>query len=191
MKKTAALLFGTFMLLSFSKLSAQDVFEKGDNVIQATIGFPQLLGYGSLYKTTIPAVAFVYDHSIVDGLIHGKASIGIGGLLGIAGSKSEYLGNNTAYGYKYTYILVGARGTFHYQFVDDLDTYAGILVGGYAANSTYYGANGYENYTAAEGGGLLDGAFVGVRYYFTDNFAVASELGFGIAIVNVGVDFKF
>ncbi len=190
MKKTA-LLFSLLMAFAWSgKTQAQDNFDKGTGVAQFTIGFPQVLGTGALYKTRIPAMALAYDHCIVDDMIDGNASIGIGGLLGIAGSKSTYSYFGGDYGYNYTYILFGARGTFHYQWIDGLDTYAGVLVGGYAVNSEYYGNNGAAGFTGADGGGTLAGGFVGAKYYFTDNFSVLGEVGYGIAILNVGLGYR-
>lgn len=41
------------------------------------------------------------------------------------------------------------------------------------------------------GSHLLSEEFVGARYYFTDNFAVMGELGYGIAVLKIGVALKF
>ncbi len=191
MKKGLSLIFGMFLLTSFTSLSAQDLFEKETNVVQATIGFPQLLGFGPAYKTTLPAVGLVYDRGIIDGMIDGNASIGIGGLFGIAGSETRYSQFGGDYGYKYTYLVFGARGTFHYQFLDDLDTYAGVLLGGYAVASSYYGAANPPGFDAADSGGPIAGGFVGARYFFTDNFAAVAEVGYGVAVLNVGIAATF
>ncbi len=191
MKKSALVLFALFAFTFSNHTLAQDNFDKGTGVAQFTIGFPQVLGTGSFYKTRIPAMAVAYDHCIVDGLINGNASIGIGGLFGIAGSKSTYNFGNGDYGYNYTYILFGARGTFHYHWIDDLDTYAGVLIGGYAVNSEYYGPNAPFGFAGADGGGTLAGGFVGAKYYFNDNLSVLGEVGYGIAIVNVGLGYRF
>lgn len=192
MKKITVLALSLFFG-SFS-LAAQDVFDKSaPGVAQVTIGFPQVLGYGPTYKTTIPAIGLSYDHCIVDDLIDGNASIGVGGLFGIAGSRADYsysyFGGPSAYYYKYTYFVFGARGTFHYQLIEDLDTYAGVLIGGYAVSSSYEGPN-VQNEPTADSGGPLAGGFVGARYYFSDSFSAVAELGYGVAVLNLGVAFR-
>jgi hypothetical protein len=35
------------------------------------------------------------------------------------------------------------------------------------------------------------GAYIGARWFFTDKFAVYSELGYLISVFNVGITFKF
>lgn len=190
MKKVATLIICISLFGSLTKLSAQE-FENGTNAAQATIGFPQLVGFGPAYTTTIPALGLAYDRGIIDGLINGNASIGVGGYFGVAGSKTEYFAGNQTYGYKYTYVLLGARGTFHYHFIDNFDTYAGILVGGQIVSSSYYGSTFFGQNDAADSSGPLAGAFVGGRYYFTDSFAAVAELGYGVAVLNIGASFRF
>jgi hypothetical protein len=190
MKKVALALSLMMAMVWSTQIKAQDNFDKGTGVAQVTIGFPQLLGSFS-YDTRIPAIAVAYDHCIIDGLIDGNASVGVGGIIGISGSKYDIgtIGGEP-YGYKYTYILFGARGTFHYQWIDGLDTYAGVLLAGYAANGEYYGRN--VPFTAGpDSGGAFAGAFAGAKYYFTDNLSVLGEVGYGIAVLNVGLGFKF
>lgn len=185
MKKLSFLIAGLAFLCSGQSASAQSEFETGTNIVQATIGFPQLLGFGTTYKTTIPAIGLAYDRGIIDDLINGKASVGVGAYFGIAGARQEFIG----FGYDYTYILAGARGTFHYELLEDFDTYAGVLLG-----ATVVASNGYGNApfsSVADGSGLLSGAFVGGRYYFTDDFAAVAELGFGVALLNVGISARF
>lgn len=51
-----------------------------------------------------------------------------------AGRKSFYYYPYDTYRQKINSFLLGVRGTFHYQFVERLDTYAGITLGGEIAN---------------------------------------------------------
>jgi len=39
-------------------------------------------------------------------------------------------------------------------------------------------------------GGLVYAGFIGARYYFTPKFAAKAELGYGIALINIGVSIK-
>ena len=80
-------------------------------------------------------------------------------------------------------------GTYHFvDLVDKLDLYGGITLGAKIYTYSYYG--GYEDSNKASMG-LLDEFFAGARYYFTDNFAVMGELGYGIAWLKAGVSLKF
>ncbi|MBK6347236.1 MAG: hypothetical protein IPF68_15140 [Bacteroidales bacterium] len=91
---------------------------------------------------------------------------------------------------KYTYIVIGARGTFHYPLVDKLDTYGGVMLGyTIVSNSTNLPSTfGTYSYTANS---FTPSFFVGGRYYFTDNFAAMAELSYGVALLNLGVALKF
>jgi hypothetical protein len=48
-----------------------------------------------------------------------------------------------------------------------------------------------SNWPVSGGGStLLFSAFVGGRYYFTPNLAAQAEIGFGLALLNIGVAYK-
>ncbi len=153
------------MFFAVSQLSAQQPsFNKGDKVIDVTIGVPHLYGYG----WGIPPVIASFEMGIVDGILE-KASIGVGGYAGF--SSASWLGNS------YFNFHFGVKGAFHYPFVDNLDTYAGILTGYTVSDLSYYG---------------LDwGGFVGLRYYFSDSFGVNAEAGYGVTFLRAGVSIKF
>ena len=163
-------------------------FNKGDNLVGAGIGFGGTLYSGSGYSNKMPAISFHYEHCVVDNLWDEKSSIGVGGILGYTSAKWEYSG----YGWKYSSVIIGARGSLHYAFVDKLDTYAGLMIGynivsAKETGSYRIGENTYRRSRSA----ACSYFFVGGRYYLTDNFAAFAELGYGIAIINLGVSIKF
>jgi hypothetical protein len=122
MKKIIAVLMVVFF--AASQLGAQQPsFEKGSKVLNLGVGLG-MLHVGSYYKTTVPPISVSWDIGIVDGILK-KAAIGIGPYFGYSASKYEVSG----WGWKYNDIIVGVRGSFHYPFVDKLDTYAGVLLG--------------------------------------------------------------
>ncbi|HAH23767.1 MAG TPA: hypothetical protein DCL77_08420, partial [Prolixibacteraceae bacterium] len=92
------------------------------------------------------------------------------------------------YGWKYSDIIIGARGAVHYQFIDHLDTYAGLMLGYDIVSSKTFGTGVFSG-NATSSGFKFD-VFVGGRYYFTDKFAGLVELGSGISYVNIGVAIK-
>jgi hypothetical protein len=183
-KKIVAVAFIALSCVSFSA-NAQDVFGKNDKVVSLGVGLGSY--YGSGYKTTFIPVSGSFEYGIVDGLINGKAAIGVGGYLGYTANKWEYA--NSVYGWEYSHFLIGARGLFHYQFVNNLDTYAGLFLGYDITSSKSYGNHGGTG--SADGSNFVFSPYIGARYYFTDNFAAFAELGYGISILELGVSLKF
>ncbi|MBK6346747.1 MAG: hypothetical protein IPN08_09850 [Bacteroidales bacterium] len=186
MKKVVITLFAA--ILAFNLSAQESTFEKGDKALNLGLGFGSFLG-ASGYKTTIPPISASFEVGIIDGILD-KATVGVGGYLGFAGSKDEIPWFGDEYYVKYTYIVIGARGTFHYPLVDKLDTYGGVMLGyTIVSNSTNLPSTfGTYSYTANS---FTPSFFVGGRYYFTDNFAAMAELGYGVALLNLGVALKF
>lgn len=172
MKKVLVLI--VLVVFSLSQLQAQEsTFNKGDKVANFGLGIGSSLGYGS---TSIPPISASFEVAVVDNIID-KGVIGVGGYLGFSSYKY--------YDYKLTNIVIGPRGTFHYPFVDKLDTYAGLMIGYNAYHDNWSGDYG-PNY-----GGIVSAWFVGGRYYFSDKFAGMLELGYGVFNINLGVALKF
>lgn len=173
------------VLFSLSHLVAQDAtFVKGDKVLNLGIGFGGLYS-GSYYTTSVPPISASFEVGVKDGIID-KGSIGVGGLISYSSHKWEYSG----WGWKYTNIIIGAKGSFHYPLLDKLDTYSGVVLGYNIATSSEFGNSvpGYD-YNASSGG-LSYAWFAGARYYFSEKFAAMAELGVGITYLNVGIAIK-
>lgn len=181
------LLFIGAVFTASALLNAQDpIFLKGDKVLNAGIGLGSTLYSGSYYSSQVPPVSASVDIGIIDGVAE-KGVIGLGPYLGYSSYKYDYMG----WGWKYSNIILGARGTFHYPLVDRLDTYGGVLLGYNIASSKEFGdpIPGYD-YSYSSGGVVWSG-FIGGRYFFSDTFAAMLELGYGIAWLNIGVALKF
>jgi hypothetical protein len=172
-------------------VNAQNVFSKGDNNLNLGIGIGSVLGGTAGYSTTTPPLSVSYERGIVDQLFDDKSSLGIGAYLGYASNKSTLISGGNNFGWKYNYTIFGVRGALHYQLVDKLDTYAGLMLGYNSVSSTYYGDNSLIQGSVANGSGMGWSLFIGGRYYFTDNVAAFAELGYGIAYLQLGVSFKF
>lgn len=155
------------MFCFIGSINAQETFDKGTNVINLGLAFGHNLG------GFIPGVGVEYDHCIVDGMIDGNASIGVGGYLGVGGYRRTLIGEDKVS----AYMSYGARGSFHYQFFDDIDTYAGVIIGG--RSGSFLPFDPYPS------------AFVGIRYYTSDSFAWFAELGSGVGYFNIGASFRF
>ncbi len=86
---------------------------------------------------------------------------------------------------------MGARGAYHWfpGQSDNIDTYGGVIIGAKIVSAKYHGFSGST--VTPEGSGVLGGVFVGIRYFLNEKIGVNAELGYGVAIINVGGSFKF
>lgn len=185
MKKIALLLvIATFALV---QMSAQTpTFVKGDKALNLGLGLGSSLYSGGLYKTQLPPLSASMEIGILDNLLE-KGVLGVGPYLGIASYKWEYL----SWGWKYTNIIIGARGNFHYPLKDKFDTYTGILLGFRIVSSSEFGTPVYGYNYSSSSSGLIGSWFVGGKYYFTENLSAMVELGYGVAYLNLGIGLKF
>jgi hypothetical protein len=177
--KTKKIIIIAVLFLSSTYLKGQSTFDKGTRVLNIGLGFGNYWYYGNHWHQTVPSISVSFEKSIIDG-IGEKGSIGIGGIAGFSAYRWDDGQNN----YNYTNVLIGARGAFHYEFVDKLDTYVGLMLGYSIAthqdNPNYNGTVGGFGFTA----------YLGARYYFNPKFAAMMELGYGISSFNVGIAIK-
>jgi len=170
---------------SLTQLIAQEpTFVKGDKVLNLGIGLGTTLYSGSYYKSAIPPISASLEFGVVDNVLE-KGVIGVGPYFGYSSYKYDYLSS----GWKYTNMILGVKGNFHYPLVEKLDTYTGLLLGYNIVTSKWTGT-GSEDLTASSSG-IAWSWFVGGRYYFKDTFAVMAELGYGIAYLTIGIALKF
>ena len=174
-------------------VQAQEVFHKGDIVGNLQIGVGTYEGYG----IGIPPTSISVDVGAFDNLIQGKnGSIGIGGYFGFGTYRDVYKVDNIRYKDRTIRTCIGARGTFHYQFVDNLDTYAGVMLGLYTYNHKHVVSADNNSLVPddpvrSSGAGFAHSEFVGVRYYFNDSFGVGAEAGYGFTYISAGITLKF
>lgn len=176
MKKLFASIFAC-LIFATASIAQSENFNKGDKIINAGIGFINTLNTGSYWKTKVPPISGSFEYAIIDNLFNDRSGIGVGAYVGYSSQKYEYYNSSISY----SDLVIGARGSFHYQFVNKLDTYAGLMIG-------YDIVSGDGD---AISSGVALGYYIGARYYFTDNFAVMSEIGDNIALITLGVSFKF
>ena len=163
---------------SVSLANAQEVFHKGTTAINAGICL------GSYYSgITIPPLSVSLDYGVADNLINGNnGSISVGGFAGYTASSHTY----GTYKSTFSYIALGGRGAFHYQFAPKLDTYAGLMVSYDIASAS---SNNVDTSWVATSG-INWTLFLGGRYFFTEKIGAFAELGYGFYNLNLGVTFK-
>jgi hypothetical protein len=175
------LLISVLMVLVLSISFGQMAYNKGDQVINLGVGIG---GFAGAYGTGAIAITGGYENAI-------NENISLGGVVGYSSSSQDVF---AGYGWKYTYILIGARGAYHYDLLHNpnIDTYGGILLGYNIVSASATGTQpfgGFGNYSASASY-LEFGVFVGGRYYFNPKWAIQAELGYGLGILNVGIAYK-
>ncbi|MBQ2853494.1 MAG: hypothetical protein IJE76_08955 [Bacteroidales bacterium] len=150
MKKKLLFLVAVFCFLGLG-VQAQSTMSKGQLVGSLKVGFSD---YG------LP-LGIAADYGVVSGFINGNAAVSVGGEVGVYISDA------------YTHLSLAARGNFHYEFVNNLDTYLGLNLGLVGRN---FALNGH----------------LGARYYF-GKVGVGLEFGMGnhAAGGTIGVSMKF
>jgi len=193
MKKVNLILTAAILLFAMvaTNIQAQDAtFGKGVKVVNLGLGLGSTLGgYG--YATEIPPISVSLDWGIIDELFNVEnLSLGVGGYLGYSSNKWTWSGAD--YGWRYTYVIPGVRGTVHYQLpVEKLDTYAGLMLGYNIVTHKEFGTWAGANTYSASASTAEFSAYAGARYYFTNSIAAFAELGYGIAYLNIGLSLKF
>ena len=161
-------------------LQAQDTFTRGDKVINLGIGLGSNLS-GAGFKSSVPPLSGSFEYGLIGNLFNNKSSFGIGGYVGYAADKwkKTSLGHN--------YVILGVRGSFHYQFADRLDTYLGVM-GGY----NIVRLKGYDDTKISDvNSGFAYSFYLGSRYYLLEKLAAFAEIGYGISFLQLGLAYKF
>jgi hypothetical protein len=167
-------------VLTTSKVFAQSQFNdiKGTNLLNAGIG---LGSYGLNGTGGLPLTAS-FEHGFSKNIT--------------AGVEAGFIQRKYVDNWKYTYLIFGVRGSYHFNEMlsvtnPRLDVYggAGIL---YRHFKIKYG-NGEVNdyYGKASSGDITIDLHAGGRYMFNNNVGAFAELSYGISPLKLGVTLKF
>ncbi len=151
---------------------------KGTNLLNVGIG---LGTYGLSGTGGLPILAS-FEHGFTD-KISGGASLG-------------FVTRKWASDWRYTYIIVGARASYHFSELlnisnPKLDVYggAGLL---YRRWTYKYKGEGSSEIDYDSSGGDVDlDLHAGGRYMFNDRFGGFAEVGYGISPLQIGFTMKF
>jgi len=177
----------------FSMISAHAQFEIGSKNLNLGIGFGGYLSYSSAGDfTSSPTLFAAYDQGIIDNI--GPGTIGVGGFAAFKTASYNY---NYSGGYKdsgrWTDLVIGARGTYHYPIeVDKLDVYGvfnlGLVLESYKYTSTFPGvvASNYDYNDSF----LYYAVNAGATYQVSPKFGVFAEVGYDIAWLKAGINLK-
>lgn len=179
MKKIFGVLGVVAAMLFFSNEKANAQYG-GQGQIDVNVG----VGLGSFLSSGATSSLLPIGASVEYGI---NDNISVGGFFGY--SSAEF--DNVFYKLNSSYTIIGARAAYHKEFVDGFDTYGGLMLGYNIVSNTFDPDPGAFFTSAASGSYLIYGGYVGARYYFTDMIGAHLELGYGIAIAQLGVSLKF
>jgi hypothetical protein len=103
--------------------------------------------------------------------------------------------NFGGYRWRYTFLPIAVRGSYHVNKLlnlnnDKFDLYGGAQLGYYI--SSYSDNTGFSGtYNNAYGNRVLFGIHLGTRYYFKPSLGGFAEVGYGVSALKLGVAFKF
>ncbi|MFI3288717.1 MAG: hypothetical protein SNH55_00580 [Rikenellaceae bacterium] len=184
------ILFLVASMLCFVSVASAQNFKKGSKVLSVSAG------YSNIYDCPL---SLSYEVGVYN--INEKSSIGLNGYLGYAWSKDDIqygADKDDTYGtFDYDDIFVAVGANYHRKTnVKRLDLYGGFRIG-YDFRLTYVNWDDDDveliigDKVSGADKGIVYNVHVGARYYIFRNFAINSEIGYGISIVNMGFSYKF
>lgn len=188
MKKTTVL---TALLLCSRLLFAQD-----ESIQKGSVKLSAGLGLGSYIKivggkTTFPPITGSVEFAIDENTT-------IGPVVGYTAVEEQYYYPSLGWDdtYRTSNLLIGAKGNYYFVTNRSWEVYGGGFLGYdivstklVSKNNNGMGSSGISTYSA-DIGGFLYGVQVGARRKFSPNIAAFAELGYGIAVLNIGLTFS-
>ncbi len=164
------------LLMLPSSLHAQ--FVAGKSYLGPTIGL-SFLG-------STPEFGINYEYGMK---LQNFGTVGIGGLFRYWGYSETIFDGE----WKYTNILIGAQGNYHFNTDGSkFDPWLGIVLAYDAGSVSWSGP--YGNYATPAYGGFWSALQAGARYWISPTLALRASFGLGTLsyeALDLGVDFKF
>lgn len=178
------LLLLALITCSFHIATKAQTFEQGNKYVHLGIGVISPYAYSGS-KMGVPPVHASFEAGVTD-------KIGIGGLIGYTSSTYENAFLGDSYNWKFSYLVLGARGYYHFTSVDVCDLYVGAMLGYNVASAKFESTDkDLERFvTEPKVGGVAFGGFLGARKNLGDKFTIFGEVGYSIAYLSVGACFN-
>lgn len=184
------ILLSCFLSISITSAFCQpEPFKKGQTDIQIGAGFITPFFELDYYdvRTKTPPVILTIDHGITD-------QLSVGGYFATARSDvygTIYWSNGTSSFSKQstlTHIIIGGRLLYHFVVSPTIDLYGGGMIGYNLVREK--AEPNIELIGKTELQGLTYSILGGGRYRFTPNIGVFTEIGYGVTVVNIGLNLK-
>lgn len=184
MKKTSFLFVVLVIVLT---APAQDgPLRKGDIKLNASIGLKSFIGIAG-GVTTFPPLTGSLEYAVDENTT-------IGPVIGYTATEQRYYYSSLRSTDVYTFsnLLIAAKGNHYFTTGEKWEAYAGAMLGYNAVSFKVQSTSTVlDSYAFTEdGGGIFYGFHAGGRYKFTPNLAAHAEVGYGIALLNVGLTFS-
>ena len=181
MKKISKAFLSTFLV--FISCTAFAQFELEDHALNIGLGLGGT--YASGYHNSSPGIVLSYEQGQWGNI--GPGTISLGGFFSYKSYGYRYHDPYFDYSWHVSYTTLGVRGAYHYTGFSDKhwDPYGGLMLAFY-----FVGYRG-DDFGSRSHSGLYPNLFLGGRYYFSDNWGVHLEVGFGAFVSAIGVTYKF
>ena len=199
MKKTAIVIL--LLGITISNIHAQALKKDGNSVniyygINVFTSFYKSVadqsGVTGVKVSGMGPVGIVYEHMMTD-------NIGLGGEIGYAKTTVEYKDSYDPtsailYDYRYNFTTIRAqlRLNLHFAKSENFDAYM-LFNAGYRNMSATFESNDplaiEESVSSFVPIGIKIG--LGIRYFFTDNIGIHTEIALGSPLIGGGLSFKF
>lgn len=171
--KSIIILIVLFTSITVSKAQAYKI---GDVTVDGGIG----LGYTSIYSgaDAWPTLFAGAEKGLYE--LENIGVISLGGIVAFTHNSYSIVGES----YNWTDFAIGARGALHLTSlkIDKVDLYGGLTLG-----LNFYG---HPETTLAHKVDPLAGLFVGGKYYINDKLSAFGELGWDVAWLKLGINYK-
>ena len=178
-----------------NKQAKAQLMDEGVSMINLGAGFGGLYKYSGLGYVSTPTISLSYEMGVFPDI--GPGTISIGGLIAYKSTDYDW-GGLMYYRQHWSYLIIGGRGAYHYDFSWDkkFDPYAGFMMAYYItsysidsndplkSDPSWLLDSGYSNYIGMS-------FYVGGRYFFSDVFGAFVEAGYGYSFLTGGLSVKF
>lgn len=142
------------------------------------------IGAGNLpYKTSLPAISASAEYELAN------IPLSVGAYFGITGYSEDTTIFTTTYTYKGTRTGIGAKASYHFNFIRNFDPYVSLVLGWLVWSEEHTAAGVTRKYDYSR---FFPAYNIGARYFFTNSIGAYLELGYSaVSIASVGLAVKF
>ncbi|MFM9986625.1 MAG: hypothetical protein ACKVOK_15395 [Flavobacteriales bacterium] len=157
-------------------------FEEGGKYLHFGIGF------GSPYALSGAKVGLPPIHTSLE--VGVTENVGIGGLIGYNTAKYESSFFGDTYSWKYSYLLICARGAYHFVNFDKADVYVGGMLGYNVVSAKFKTTSDLideSDVASSSASGVAYGGFLGARKTLGEKVTIFGEIGYSVAWISAGI----
>ncbi|MBS4029326.1 MAG: hypothetical protein KGZ58_11915 [Ignavibacteriales bacterium] len=171
-----------FMTIANVSFAQRTLINKGDQYLGAKLALGSIGGASTGFIGT-------YEMGYME-------NIGIGGSIAYSGYTDSYNFGLWKGEWTYSNILVMASGTYHFDVAknEKLDTWGALNIGYNVASASFkWTSNGVPSSAkspSVSAGGVVIGLSANARYMLSEKWYATAGIGFGLGVLNLGVDYK-